>query len=152
MLTILSTFGSLCLKKNVLYGKQKGVTRELKAKMNFWKLWEWYLSSLFLTWGALRKVGSQGKISNTVSQRVSQLSRGAKLTQEHVNSVLLQVWIRETHFLARSWVLLNREQSQSQCSFPWNSFHLNLRFDNEVKSTCKQANNSMCVLDSLTCI
>ena len=52
--------------------------------MNFWKLWEWYLSSLFLTWGALRKVGSQGKIPNTVSQRVSQLSRGAKLTQECV--------------------------------------------------------------------
>lgn len=71
-------------KKNALYGKQKGVTLELKAKMNFWKLWEWYLPSLFLTWGALRKVGSQGKMSNTVSQWDSQLSWGAKLTQEHV--------------------------------------------------------------------
>ena len=151
MLTILSIFGSLCLKKNALYGKQKGVTLELKAKMNFWKLWEWYLSSLFLTWGALRKVGSQGKMSNTVSLRFSTLM-GCKVDSGTCDSVLLQERIRETHFLAGSWVLLNREQSQSQCSFPWNWFHSNLRFDGQVKSACKQASNSMCVLDSLTCI
>ena len=40
MLTILSIFGSLRLKKKCFIWETEGVTLELKAKMNSWKLWE----------------------------------------------------------------------------------------------------------------
>lgn len=65
--------------------------------MNFWKLWEWYLSSYSWPEGS-QKVGSQRKdVQYSVSMRFSTLM-GCKVDSGTCDSVLLQERIRKLTF------------------------------------------------------
>lgn len=156
MLTILSIFGSLRLKKkNVLYGKQR------VWHWN-WKL-KWTLGSFgndispHYSWpeGLSEKLAAKESIQYSVSTSFSTLT-GCKVNSRSYDSVLLQEQIRETHFLAVPFWL------EAGCSWTGSRVNHNvLSCGNDsiwildlITKSNQLANKQtiVCVLDSLTCI